>query len=68
MTIFACQCSSYRFNRLPLKVALTGEIFQQEFYKIFKDMSNIFGIADDILIEGHYAGDRDHEIILRHLM
>ena len=33
--------------------------------KIFKDLSNVFGIADKILIVGYDADGRDHNRSLR---
>ena len=34
--------------RLPSEVAPAGDIFQRQIYEIFKELPNIFGIADDI--------------------
>ena len=35
-------------------------MFQQKIDKIFKDMLNIFGIADDILVMGYNDDGTDH--------
>ena len=40
-------------------------MFQQSIDKIFKDLPNVFCIADNTLIEGFDADSRDHDITLR---
>ena len=35
------------------KVAPVGDMFQCQIDKVFRDLPNICGIADDILIEGY---------------
>ena len=56
-TIYACQFRRYRYASLPFGASPTGDIFQRNVDKNFKEMSNGFGIADDIQIVGY---DRDH--------
>ena len=46
---------------LPFKANLTGDIFQKKTDEIFKDLPNVFGIEDDILIVGYNADGRDHD-------
>ena len=36
-------------------------MFQRKICEIFKDMSNVFGIAIDILVAGCKAGRKDHD-------
>ena len=36
-------------------------MFQRKIDEIFKDMPNVFCIADDILVAGYEADDRDHD-------
>ena len=40
-------------------------MIQQEHCEIFKGLSNIFDIADDILIVGYNGNGRDHEKVLK---
>ena len=50
---FACQFGRYRFKGLLFGPVSAADIFQQNIYRIFKDLPNVFGIADDILIVGY---------------
>ena len=61
LTTFACQFARNRFTRLPFGVAQTHDLFQQKSDEIFKDLPNIFGIADHILIVEYDADGRDHD-------
>ena len=45
LTTFACQLGRYR---LSFRAAPAGDMFQQKIEEIFKDLPNIFSIADDI--------------------
>ena len=47
---FTCQVGRYRYKRLPFRAAATGDIFQCKIKKLFKNLPNIFGIEDDILV------------------
>ena len=38
-----------------------GNMFQRKIDKIFNDMPNIFGIADDIFVVGYEDNGRDHD-------
>ena len=38
-----------------------GDMFQQKIEKIFNDMQNVFGIADDILVPGYDTDGKDHD-------
>ena len=51
----------YKYRQLPFGAAPAGDIFQMKIDEIFKDMSNVFGIADDILVAGYEADSRDHD-------
>ena len=51
----------YRFTRLPFGVVPAGDMFEQKVNEIFRDLPNIFGIADDILIVEYDADGRDHD-------
>ena len=47
-TMFVCQFGRYRYKRLPFGAALAGNMFQRKIDEIFKDMPNVFGIADKL--------------------
>ena len=36
-------------------------MFQRKIDEIFKDMPNVFSIADDILVAGYEADGKDHD-------
>ena len=36
-------------------------MFQRKVDKIFKNLSNVFGIADDILVIGYDIDGKDHD-------
>ena len=59
--IFTCQFRRYRYKRLPFGAALAGDMFQRKIDEIFKDMPNVFSIADDILVAGYEADGKDHD-------
>ena len=52
---FAPQFGRYRYKWLPFGAAPAGDMFQRKIDEIFKDMPNVFGIADDILVAGYEA-------------
>ena len=60
-TTFACQFGRYRHKRLPFGAAPTGDMFQHKIDEIFKDLLNVFGIADDILVVGYYNDGKDND-------
>ena len=49
----------YKYMRLPFRVAPAWDIFQRKIDETFKELPNIFGIADDILVEGYDKDDTD---------
>ena len=60
LTMFAFQFGRYRYRRLPFGVALTGDMLPWKIDKIFKDLPNVFGIADYILVVGYDNDDKHH--------
>ena len=60
LTTFACQFGRYRNKRLPFRAAPTGDMFQWKIGKIFKDLPNVFAIANDILVVGYDSDGKDH--------
>ena len=53
LTTFACPFGRYWYKCLPFRAAPVGNVFQHKIDEIFKDMPNVFGITDDILVIGH---------------
>ena len=58
---FTCQFGRYKYKRLPFGAALAGNMFQRKIDKIFKELRNVFGIADDILVVGYDNDGKDHD-------
>ena len=52
LTTFACLFGRYRYKRLPFGAVPAGDMFQHKTDEIFKDLPNVFGIMDDILVTG----------------
>ena len=52
LNTFTCQFSRYRYKRLPFAAVLTGDMVQRKIAEIFKNLPNVFAIADDILVVG----------------
>ena len=65
---FACQFSRYRLTRLPFGVAPACDMFQEKVNEIFKDLPNVFGIADYIPFLGYDAYGRGHDRTMREVM
>ena len=68
VTTFVHQFGRYRFTRLPIGVALVGDMFQHKIDHIFKHLPNVFGLADDILIVGYDFDSKDQNRTLRGVM
>ena len=60
LTTCACQIDRYRYKRLPFDEALAGDMLQDKIDEIFKDLPNVFGIADNILVVGYDSDGKDH--------
>ena len=50
MHTFVCQFGRYSFPRLLFRVAPASNMFHQVIDEVFKDLSYVFDIADDIFI------------------
>ena len=53
LTTFTCPFGRYWYKHLPFGAVPAGNLFQHKIDKIFYDMPNVFGIADDILVIGY---------------
>ena len=65
---FACQFGRYRYKQLPFGAAPAGDMFQRKIDEIFKDMPNMIGIADDILVAVYEANCKDHDETVRRML
>ena len=65
LIMLACQFGRYRYTRLLFKEVLVSDMFKQKPVEIFRGVSSIFGIGDDILIVGYNADGRNHDKTLR---
>ena len=61
LTTFACPFGRYRYKHLPFGAVPAGNTFQRKIDKIFNDMLNVLGIADDILVIGYDTDGIDHD-------
>ena len=61
ITTFTCPFGSYRYKQLPFGAVPVGDMFQGKIDKIFNDMPNVFGIADNILVIGYDKDGADHD-------
>ena len=53
----------YRFKRLSFGVNISQDVFQHKLDEVFKNIPNVGGIADDILIVGNTPQEHDHAFI-----
>ena len=60
LTLLSCQFDRYRFTRLRFRIVPAGDKFQWNIYENFKELPNIFGIEEYILLVGHDIDGRDH--------
>ena len=51
-TMFSHSFGRYWYTRLSFEAVLAGDMLQKKIDELFSGMSNLFGIADDILIAG----------------
>ena len=61
LTTFSCPFGRYCYKQLPFRAAPAGDMFQWKIDKIFNDMPNVFGIADDILVIRYDKDGADHD-------
>ena len=60
LTMFACLFGRYHYKHLPFRAVPEGDMFQRKIDKIFNDMPNVVGIADDFLVTGYDKDGADH--------
>ena len=57
--MFSCAFIRHRYKILPFGAAQGGNMFQKKIVAIFSGMSNVFSIADDILMAGFDEQGKD---------
>ena len=50
---FSCHFGRYRYTRLPFRAAPAGYVFHHKIDGLFKELPNVFGNEDDILVVGY---------------
>ena len=68
LMMFTCQFGRYRYKWLPFGAAPAKDMFQKKIDEIFKELPNIFGIADDILVMVYEADGKDHDETLQRVL
>ena len=58
---FASQLGGFRYVRLPFGVTQVSDMFQRKIDQIVKYLSNVFCIANNILVIGYDNDGNDHE-------
>ena len=61
LMMLAYQFGRYSYKQLPFGTAPAGDMFQRKNDEIFKELSNVFSTADDILVVGYEADSKDHD-------
>ena len=59
LTTFVYQFGRSRYVRLPFGAAPAGNMFQRKIAEKFKNIPNIFGIPDDLLVVGYNGSGMD---------
>ena len=49
----------YWFKRLPFGIVLSQDIFQRKLDEVYRDIPNVMGIADDIIVCG--SSEQEHD-------
>ena len=68
LTTFACKFGRYKYKRLLFGADPVGDMFQRKIDEIFKDLPNVFDIADDILGVGYDVDGKDHDNTIQRLL
>ena len=53
----------YRFKRLPFGIVVSQDIFQRKLDDVYKNMPNVTGIADDIIVFGSTEKEHDQAFV-----
>ena len=61
ITTLTCQFGRCRYKRLSFWAAHTVICFQWKIDKNYRNLPNVFGIADVIFVVGYDSDDEDHD-------
>ena len=67
LTTFNTEFGCFRFTRMPFRVNVAGDVFQQKLDKIFGKLTQVMCIADDIMVVGYKEDHSDHDLALTKL-
>ena len=68
LTTFTCPFGQYWYNHLQFGAMPAGDMFRCKRDKIFSNMPNVFGIADDIFIIGYDEDGADHDVAVHKVL
>ena len=67
LTTFNTEFGHFRFTRMPFRVNVAGDVFQQNLDEIFGKLTQVMCIADDIMVVGYKDNHSDHDLALTKL-
>ena len=50
LTMLTCQPGSWNYVRLPIRISITGNMFQRKIDEAFRELLNIFQTADILVV------------------
>ena len=65
---FACHFGRCRYIRSSFRTAPAGDVFQRKINEILKELPNVFGMSDDLLVVGHDQHVTDHDATLHRVL
>ena len=68
LTNFSCPFGRYQYIQLPFGESPVGDIFQKKIDELFSGMSNVFHIADGIMIAGFDESCKEHDETLEKVL
>ena len=61
MTMIVTEFGTFRYNRLPMGMCTSGDIFQAKVYKLLGDIEGVKTYIDDIIVLGKYSFENQIE-------
>ena len=68
LTTFDTECGRFRYNVMPFRATVTGDVFQHKLDQCFGHLKNVIVIADDIMIVGKKPNHSNHDQALTTLL
>lgn len=66
LTTFNTPFGRYKFNRLPFGIVVSHDIFQKRLDEVYKNITNVHVIEDDIIVCG--ANEAEHDCVFENMM